>query len=79
MENEIVSSIAHVIRQVRPDAESALLANESLADFLDSFDIVMLVEEIEFRFNVSISGDHIIPENFANLQTLTKLIKDCQK
>ena len=77
MEEEIVKSIVDIVRRVRPEAEDALRANEPLAELLDSFDIVILVEEFESAFGVKIDGERIVPENFASLKTLTDLIKRC--
>ena len=79
MEKDIVQLIAAVICRIRPEAEQALRANESLSELLDSFDIVMLVEELEAEFGLKIEGDAIIPENFDSLEALTELIKGYKK
>lgn len=41
---------------------------------LDSFDIVTLIAEISENFDVAISAEHIIPENFNSAQALYELI-----
>ena len=42
---------------------------------LDSFDIVSLISEINEEFDVVISAEHIIPENFNSAQALYSLIE----
>ena len=42
---------------------------------LDSFDIVSLISEINEEFDVVISAEHIIPENFNSAEALFALIE----
>lgn len=42
---------------------------------LDSFDIVSLISEINEEFDVVISAEHIIPENFNSAKALYALIE----
>ena len=41
---------------------------------IDSFQIVELVGELEEVFDIDISGDDILPENFVNLAAICELI-----
>lgn len=43
--------------------------------FLDSFDIVSLVSEIEERFSISIDGLDVLPENFESVDAIVRLIE----
>ena len=45
---------------------------------LDSFDIVTLITEISENFDVTISAEYIIPENFNSAQALYALIQDLE-
>ncbi len=42
---------------------------------LDSFDIVSLISEINEEYDVVISAEHIVPENFNSAQSLYELIE----
>lgn len=45
---------------------------------LDSFDIVTLVIELNDAFGVKIQVSELLPENFANVLAVEKLIKSLQ-
>jgi acyl carrier protein len=63
-----------ILRSVRD--EEGLSASSNLVEdgFLNSFDIVLLVTEIEHRYNIDIPGDAIVPENFASLEAIRRMI-----
>ena len=42
---------------------------------LDSFDIVTLISEFEEQFDIQIAGADVLPENFANVDSIVKLIE----
>jgi acyl carrier protein len=68
---EEILALLHSVR----NEESLSTSQDLVADgLLDSFDIVLLVTEIERRYGVEIPGDAIVPENFANLGTIRRLI-----
>ena len=50
---------------------------DSLIDdmILDSFDIVSIIAEIQDQFDVTISAEHIIPDNFNSAQAIFELIQ----
>lgn len=45
---------------------------------LDSFDIVTLVIELNDAFGIKIQVSELLPENFANVLAIEKLIKSLQ-
>ena len=49
------------------------------AGYLDSFDIVQLVAELESQFGVLISALEILPENFASVIAICALVGRSQK
>lgn len=49
------------------------------AGYLDSFDIVQLVAELESQFSVLISALDILPENFASVKAICALVERSQK
>lgn len=66
--------IVEILQSVRPgiDVNSNTLVDDEL---LDSFDIVTLVSELIDTFNVDISVEDIIPDNFNSVEAINKLIE----
>lgn len=64
-----------ILQDLHPDVD--FLNCESLVDdkILDSFDIISIVSEVDDCFGVTISAEHIIPENFNSAKALYALIE----
>ena len=69
------NNVRDILREIRPEAEFENSNNFIEDGYLDSMDIIILVSELEKQFNISISGENIIAENFLNLPTITALIE----
>jgi acyl carrier protein len=71
---KIMDDIIEVLKGIRPDID---VNSETLVDdgWLDSFDIVTLVSELIDNFNVEISVEDIIPDNFNSVKAINELIE----
>lgn len=70
-----VEEILIVLHNVRPEANFAA-SRDFVADaLLDSFDIVVLVDELEARSGKKIPGDEILPDNFRSAQAIAALLR----
>jgi len=69
-----MKTIEDILMEIRPEID---LNSNSLIDdgYLDSFDIVTLVSEIIDNFNVDISVEDILPDNFNSIETINELIE----
>ncbi|MBR2740770.1 MAG: acyl carrier protein [Oscillospiraceae bacterium] len=70
-----MEKLLEILKEMHPDVdfenETGLIDNM----ILDSFDIVTLITEISDNYDVTISAEHIVPENFNSVQALYALIK----
>ena len=68
-------TVLHVLNEVRPDI--AFEAETKLIDdgILDSFDIVSIVGDLNDEFEIEISVDELLPENFNSLHAITELVE----
>jgi acyl carrier protein len=75
---EIELCITNILKSSRP--ELAFEASNDLIEdgLLDSFDIVMLIAELEKEFKISIPGDQILPENFTSIPSIALLVIQLQ-
>ncbi len=73
-----MDELLEILSDLHPDVDFE--TEEGLIDdmILDSFDIVTLISEISENFDVTISAEHIIPENFNSAQALYALIQQLE-
>ncbi len=73
---EIKSALLEILSELHPD-EDFETCNTLVDDkVLDSFDIITLISEINEEFDVVISADKIVPENFNSVEALCELIQE---
>ncbi len=70
MEEKIFS----ILKEIRPEFDFEESDNFVEDGYLDSFDIVTLVSELETAFDVVIDGLDVLPENFETVQDICNLI-----
>jgi len=69
-----MTEIVKILELIRPDESFSNSINFIEDGLLDSFDLLVLVTELDNHFSISIEGTEILPENFENLDTITKLV-----
>ena len=69
-----MEKIVGILEGIKPGID---ITSQALVDdeWLDSFDIVTLVSELIDNFNVDISVEDIIPDNFNSVEAINKLIE----
>lgn len=70
-----MQTVEAVLRNIRPEIDFTASSDFVSDGMLDSFDIVTLVSELDRNFNVSIPGIDIVPENFASVSAIEKLVQ----
>lgn len=68
-----------ILADIRPEFDFKESENFVEDGFLDSFDVVALVSEIEEQFNVIVDGMDVMPENFETVSMICKLIERSDK
>ncbi len=68
--------ILEILNEVRPDVDFE--AEDQLVDaaILTSLDIVAIVSEFNDEFDVDISPDDLLPENFNSVDAMVELISN---
>jgi acyl carrier protein len=69
-----MDKIFEILKNIRPECDFERSGDFINNGYLDSFDVVTLVSELDREFDISIDGLDIIPENFANASSIKKLI-----
>ena len=78
MEN-IEERIHMMLKDIQPDFGFEEGANFIENGYLDSFDMITLVSDLEDAFGIAISALEIVPENFASTAAIARLVKRSSK
>lgn len=70
-----MQKIVQILQDIRPEFDFANESDFINSGMLDSFDVLTLVTELEEGFGILIDGEDIVPENFANIQTIQNLVE----
>ena len=71
MRQDIIS----ILTELRPEFDFQEDIDFIEAGILDSLDIVNLITALDEKYNISIDGVDIIPENFSSLTKIEDLLK----
>lgn len=72
---EIRGTLLEILSELHPDEDFESCDTLVDSKILDSFDIITLVSEINDEFEIIISADKIVPQNFNSVQALCELIQ----
>ena len=64
-----------ILSGLHPEIDFKIHASFIDGGVLDSFDIVAIIAELGDRFDVSVTADEIVPENFNSAKALYALIE----
>ena len=67
--------VLEILQDIRPEVDFNDSEDFIEDGYLDSFDMVALVSNLDKTFGISILGEDIIPENFANIEAIENIVK----
>lgn len=70
-----MDKIVEILSGIRPEFDFTQSQDFINDGYLDSFDVVTLVTELDEQFGISIDGVDIVPENFKNIQSIKALLQ----
>jgi acyl carrier protein len=68
------NKILEILNETRPEFDFTGSVNFIDAGYLDSFDLITIVADLENSFNIKIDGALIVPESFQNIDSIFKLV-----
>lgn len=70
-----METIYTILGELRPEFDFKASADFIADGYLDSFDIVSLVAELEDRFDCLIDALDILPENFNTVESIVEIVR----
>ncbi len=70
MKEEIIA----ILTELRPEFDFSEDLNFIQEGMLDSFDVVSLVTALDEKYNISIDGMDILPQNFSSIDSIVNLL-----
>lgn len=70
-----MDKIIEILNGIRPEFDFSQDVDYMEEGYLDSFDIVTLVTELEDNFDITINGEDILPENFSSKEAIAALVE----
>ena len=70
-----MEKIMEILKGIRPEFDFSTSQDFIEDGYLDSFDLVTLVTDLDQTFDISIDGLDIVPENFTSLETIADVVK----
>ena len=71
--------IYEILSETRPEFDFSKSSDFIGDGFLDSFDVVTIISELENSFGVIIDGLEVVPENFTSMDTIRQLVERSAK
>jgi len=79
MDSTTAAEIEQIIKELKQTQQ--LLPEQKLVStgFLDSFDVINLIDRLEKRFQITIGGEDFNLTNFDDVQAITLLVQKLQE
>lgn len=73
--NKMNDQIFAILKELRPEFDFTDSDDFIMDGLLDSFDVISLVSLLEEKNDIKIDGLDIVPENFASVDAMIKLVE----
>ena len=73
---EIKSVILEILEDLHPDIEFEHYDADTDGKLLDSFDVISMVADLNDEFDIKITADKLVPENFNTVDAICAMVKE---
>ena len=70
----MIKKILDILKEIKPDFDIDSDTNLIESGVLDSFDLLLVVSELESKLETSIPGEMLLPENFETALAIEKML-----
>ena len=66
--------VLNVLKTVKPTKNLNNVKDIIEGGYLDSFELIMLITNVSEKFNIAITVDEIVPDNFNSVEAITNMV-----
>lgn len=66
-----------ILEELRPECNFCGSENYIEDGLLESYDLIMLIAELENKYHIVIEAEDVIPENFSSAAGIAALVQKC--
>lgn len=74
-----MDKIYEMLEEIKPEFDFRSSEDFIGDGYLDSFDIVLLINMLEETYSIRVDGLDIVPENFSSAESIMKLVEKSEK
>lgn len=71
----IREQVLAILKEVKPTKDLESISNLIEGGYIDSFELMSLVTNLSEKFNIEITIDDLIPENFNSVDAITAMVE----
>ena len=71
--------VLSVLKEVKPTRNLENVSDIIEGGYLDSFELMLLISKLDEVFDIEITIDDIIPENFNSIDAIVKMVKSIKQ
>ena len=72
---KIHEEVLNILKTVKPTKNLENVKDIIEGGYLDSFELVMLITSLSEKFNIEVTIDEIVPENFNSAEAITNMVE----
>lgn len=70
--------IIEILEELRPDVDFDQEAGLVDKGYIESFDLIEIIAQIEDKYNITVNAGDLTVENFNSVDAIVELVKRCQ-
>lgn len=71
----LMKQVIDILKEIRPEFDFNSSQDFMSDGMIDSFDVISLVSMFDKEYGIKIKGRDIVPENFANIESIENLLR----
>ena len=68
------NEVLEILKTVKPTKNLENVKNIIDGGYLDSFELIMLITNLSEKFNIEVTIDEIVPENFNYVEAIANMV-----